>query len=77
MSSESACPHCGGSEVYRNKGVGSAGMYGPRLLPGLGRFFSSATFEVLVCADCGLTRFFADREARSRMRTSWVWKRVD
>jgi hypothetical protein len=46
------------------------------LLPGLGRFLHTPDFEVVACADCGLTRFYAEPEARTRLRTSNRWHRI-
>lgn len=76
MASESPCPHCGGRSIFRRGDVSSGGGYGPRLLPGLGRLFFRATFTILVCEACGLTRFFADKEARSKLAQSGSWTRV-
>lgn len=73
----SPCPNCGGNNLYRNADVGSGGPYGPNLLPGLGRFFHSAKFDLVVCRDCGLTRFFASREATEKLADAKKWKRVD
>ncbi len=46
------------------------------MLPGLGGFFSPATFIVVVCSDCGLTRFYAPPEARAKLEGSKKWSRV-
>jgi len=51
------CPDCGGSELYRSKQNTPANgkLFGPVLLP----HSSPARFRVVVCKDCGLTRFYA------------------
>jgi predicted nucleic-acid-binding Zn-ribbon protein len=69
------CPHCGGTELYVRR-LSSAGGHGPYLLQGLGSFLHYADFDVVVCAGCGLTRFFAGREARGRVREHQDWKRL-
>lgn len=76
MSSDSTCPHCGRKSIYRTDDVPSAGGHGPKLLPSLGGIFISARFMILVCADCGLTRFFADAKARSKLSEADKWTRV-
>jgi predicted nucleic-acid-binding Zn-ribbon protein len=70
------CPHCGGMTLYQSKDVGSGGSHGPDLLPGLGKFVFSAKFVVVVCRDCGLTRFYAQPEARAKLSGSKKWKLV-
>jgi hypothetical protein len=71
------CPDCRGRELYRSKRpIKSGGDHSPNYLPGLGSFLRWARFEVVVCADCGLTRFFATPEARSKLSTSPKWERV-
>ena len=54
----------------------SGGHHGPCLLPGLGGFLSFAQLNVVVCADCGLTRFYAEPEARTKLRTSARWTQL-
>ena len=46
------------------------------LLPNLGGFFRFPKFEVVVCADCGLTRFYADAPARAKLPTAKNWSRL-
>ena len=67
-----ACRDCGGHSLYRTT-ASSGGGYGPILLPGLGRFLKMADFHVVVCADCGLTRFYAAAEALAKLRSSSRW----
>lgn len=74
MSSAKPCPHCAGTELYTHR-VSSAGQT-IRLLPGLGSFLHFAEFDVVVCAGCGLTRFFAEPAARQNARSSDAWKQL-
>ena len=59
------CVHCGAESLYVRR-LSSAG-HGSYLLAGLGHFFHYAQFDVVVCAKCGLTRFFAEPSARERL----------
>ena len=72
------CPNCGGGPLYVKEKVGAGGSHGPDLLPRLGRWkgLLSAKFRVVVCGGCGLTRFFADAEARERLEQSGRWRRL-
>lgn len=76
MDRTTPCPHCGGNTLYRSQEVAAAGSHGPDLLPGLGRLFRGAKFVIVVCRDCGLTRFFAQPEARARLKESKKWTLV-
>ena len=76
MSNASTCPHCGEASVYRHRSVLAGGAGGPDLLPGLGGLREPADFTVLLCADCGLTRFLASEEACSKLPISALWTRV-
>ncbi len=69
------CPECDGRNLFFTE-VSSGGGYGPILLPGLGRLFRLAKFRVLVCEGCGLTRFYAEPNARAKLPTSRRWSRV-
>jgi hypothetical protein len=69
------CPHCGGNDLYSRR-LSSAGSHGPHLLQGLGGFLHYAEFDVVVCASCGLTRFFAEPQARQNVKTNASWKRL-
>jgi len=44
------------------------------LLPGLGTTFRYPTFDVIVCAQCGLTRFYADADACGRLSEAPDWE---
>ena len=69
------CPECGSGNL-RQTATASAGAYGPVLLLGLGGFLHSAQLRVVVCADCGLTRFYADAAALAKLPTSSRWMPV-
>lgn len=73
----SACPNCGGGNLFQSRKTMSAGGgYAPNYLPGLGTLLSAGRFRTVVCRDCGLTRFFAERDATDRLADSAKWKRV-
>ncbi len=69
------CQACGAQAVYQRK-TDANGGYGPRLLRGLGRFFSPAKVEVYLCAECGYMRLFADAETRARVKETLGWRRL-
>ena len=75
MNNARECPHCGRTNLFRSA-ASSGGGHAPNYLPGLGSFFRSARFEVIVCQDCGLTRFFAERDAMRKITDSKKWQRV-
>lgn len=60
------CSGCGSNGLHTRR-VSSAGAYGPSLLRGLGGFLNNARFDVVVCARCGLTQFFAEPSARNQL----------
>jgi predicted nucleic-acid-binding Zn-ribbon protein len=76
MDQVAPCPNCGSKTLYRSREVSSGGGHGPELLPGLGRFVFPAKFAIVVCRDCGLLRFFAQAEARARLKDSNKWKAI-
>ena len=76
MTHVSPCPNCQGKNLYKADNVSAGGGHAPNLLPGLGSFFASEKFTVVVCKDCGLTRFFARTEATSKLPESAKWERV-
>ena len=77
MRSPSTCPECDGRNLFRSvKTIDAGGGYAPDYLPGLGRWYRGARFQIVVCKDCGLTRFFAADEARERLASGKVWKRA-
>jgi predicted nucleic-acid-binding Zn-ribbon protein len=72
------CPECNSRNVYQySRPVWATGGYGPNLLPGMGSLFMArAKFVPVMCADCGLVRYFATSEARDHVRKSSAWKQV-
>jgi len=71
-SNKTHCPECAGANLYCTE-TNSGGGYGPILLPGLGGFIRLARFQVVVCADCGLTRFYAEPNARAKLARARAW----
>jgi predicted nucleic-acid-binding Zn-ribbon protein len=72
MMKVSDCPDCGGSDLYRSVATTSAkGLFGPDLLPNL----EWGQLRVVVCKDCGLTRFFASNMDRQALSTG-AWERI-
>lgn len=69
-----SCPHCQGGELYVRR-ISSGGGYAPYYLAGLGKFLHNAHFDVVVCADCGLTQFFAEPLAQRNVRNHPDWRR--
>jgi len=76
MRDHSPCPHCGGRDLFEGPPTSAGGGHAPNYLPGLGGFFVSGKFVLVVCRDCGLVRFFASKEARSKLVEAKKWKRV-
>ncbi len=74
MTGVSPCPSCGGNTLYRGPETSSGGGHAPNYLPGLGSFLRAAKFTLVVCRDCGLTRFFVAPEARVKLKESSKWK---
>ena len=75
MPTRNECPECGRRNLNRTE-ASSRGGHAPNYLPGLGTFLLSARFEVVLCQDCGLTRFFASQEARQKVPEAKKWSRV-
>jgi len=76
MNRMSPCPNCGGSNIYKSQPVSAGGGYAPNFLPGLGSIFCAEKFHLVLCRDCGLTRFFARQEATAKLSESNKWERV-
>jgi predicted nucleic-acid-binding Zn-ribbon protein len=70
-----SCPVCSGTELYVRR-ISSGGGGAPYYLAGLGKFLHTAEFDVVVCADCGLTQFFAEPLARKNVRNHPDWRRI-
>ena len=72
-----ACTNCGGGNLYQTRRpVSAGGGYAPNYLPGLGKFVRAGRFHLVVCRDCGLTHFFAERDALAQLTDSSKWERV-
>ena len=69
------CPECAEQNLY-TRTVYSSGGYGPSLLRGLGNLLYTPKFSVVVCADCGLTRFYAEPRAVAKLPQAQDWRRV-
>lgn len=69
------CPECYSNKIYRyKKDVDASGGYGPDLLPKLNTsWLSAAKFLPVICADCGLVRFYASDESRQILKSSEHW----
>ena len=77
MMRPSPCPNCQSKDMFKTvKPVSSGGGYAPDNLPGIGGRFGSAKFEVIVCNSCGLTRWFAEKDALAKLPTSKKWERM-
>ncbi|MDF1699935.1 MAG: hypothetical protein P1V36_02080 [Planctomycetota bacterium] len=76
MPTSSICPHCEGEALYRHRHVAAGAVRGVSLLPDLGSFAVYATMTVVVCRDCGLMRFFTDKDARANLESSSAWTRI-
>lgn len=76
MEKSSTCPECGRNGLYSTDEISAGGGYAPNYLPGLGGFWAAAKFTLVVCKDCGLTRFYASDTARSKLSESDKWHKV-
>lgn len=76
MDTLAPCPNCRSNTLYRSPEISSGGGHAPCYLPGLGGFLKRAKFVLVVCRDCGLTRFFASAQARAKLGASRRWKAV-
>ena len=72
----SPCTNCGGKNLYKSKSVSAGGGHAPNYLPGLGNLFISEKFNIVLCKDCGLARFFARPSATAKLSPSSKWSRV-
>jgi len=70
------CPNCQSDEVYAYKENVEFSGLSMSFLPALGTMFAAAYVTPVVCADCGLARYFADETARERMKENPGWKKL-
>lgn len=71
------CPECENDNVYISDEIAAASVEGPNYLPDLGSFWKAPKLHVVVCQDCGLTRFFATKEALAKLPNSAKWRRLN
>ena len=76
MQPKKQCPECGSDNLHGSGPISAVGGYGPDLLPGLGKLFSNASFMAVLCADCGLTRYYATSETIGRLKQSDKWRKL-
>jgi len=76
MENLSPCPNCGGRSLYKSEEVSAGGGHAPNYLPGLGSIWLAGKFNLILCRDCGLTRFFASPTARAKLSESKKWKQL-
>ena len=69
------CPNCEGTNLF-TRSVAAATGKGPQFLRGLGSFLHYPRFDVVVCADCGLTRFFAEPGTYQQVASHPSWQRI-
>lgn len=69
------CPECGGA-TYCPTSANVVGGHGPYFLPGLGGFLRMARFQIVVCGDCGLMRFYGEPDAIAKLPRARQWKRL-
>ena len=71
------CSECGGFECYESLvPVSATGAFAPNFLPGLGTWYRSPTFRVVICGACGLIRFFAPETELQALAQSDDWRRI-
>ena len=70
------CPNCGSKELFSSEPISAGGGHAPNYLKGLGMWYRAERFTLVICRDCGLTRYFASAEARARLSQSSKWTRV-
>ena len=77
MKSPVPCPNCQSRNLYKHRTpIAAGGGHAPNFLQGLGKWYRAGRFDIVVCRDCGLTRFFAEEEARQKLDDSSQWERL-
>ena len=73
------CPDCKSENIYKyKKMIDAEGGHGPDLLPKLSKgVLKSAKMFPVLCADCGLLRFFSSDEAREKLKESEHWEKFN
>lgn len=72
------CPECGSKNQYAyKKEIEPTEGLGTTLLPELNdKWYTTAKYLPIVCADCGNMRFFASEVARGKLKNSKHWSKV-
>jgi len=65
------CPNCESTEQR----LTTTGVP-PAMLPDASGWLASPTWDVVVCLECGLTRYFASSDALDNIRKSVDWHRT-
>jgi len=73
---KATCPQCQAKASYQTICPSGTPFGAFNLLPRLGGLIQYAEMQVVVCAECGLIRLFASREARKKLVESGQWSRV-
>ena len=76
MSSSKQCPECESTHLHVHGDISARGGYGPDLLPGTSGVFTNAKMKAIVCKDCGLVRFFAQRDTLAKLSSDKGWQRL-
>ena len=76
MATSKHCPECDGTELYVHGDISTRGGYGPDLLPGTSGLFTTAKMKAVVCKDCGLVRFYAQRDTLAKLTADHGWQRM-
>lgn len=76
MSTQHTCPECGSGQLMSRGDITAAGGYGPDLLPGTSRMLSWPKMRAVVCKDCGLLRYYVQRETLARVTEANGWRRL-
>jgi predicted nucleic-acid-binding Zn-ribbon protein len=76
MMNVAPCPNCGSKNLFKSNAVSAGGGHAPNYLPGLGGFISAEKFHLVLCGNCGLTRFFARQEALRKVADAKKWQRI-
>ena len=70
------CPNCRSDAVYAYKDTVPFTGEHLSFLPGLGTVFAAAHVTPVLCADCGLARYFATDEAREKVTSHSGWEKL-
>ena len=62
--------------TYIHGDISARGGYGPDLLPGTSGVFTNAKMKAIVCKDCGLVRFYAQRDTLAKLSSDKGWQRL-